>query len=160
MNPVLRRFLPLLAVILLAVSACGGDSSDGADATTTTAAAGSSTSSGPTTTLVGSDPDSEFCLTVDRLNENHSLDPATAGTEGGVDVMREAFDELAAVAPDDLVESIQIVSAAVGDIGEAKARTQDELEEINRTVTQSDVNEASLRLENYVKETCGVPLGG
>lgn len=177
---VLAPFL-LAATLCLAAAACGGSSDKAASSTTkakgatsTTAPAGAtattapgnasatttSPASGPTTTLVGSHPDSKFCVTVKRLNDDHSLDPATIGQSGGPEKLQKAFTELENAAPSALKPAIRIVADALADISDAKKSTQQELDALNSQVTQEKVASASTKLENYVKQTCGVVLGG
>jgi len=179
-----KRFLaPILLAfgLLVAGAACGG--SDKAASPTTTAKAASSTTEGgsgsstpanagdpsatstpagggTTTTVVASDPDSAFCVTVKRLNDNHSLDPATIAQPEGPERLQKAFAELEAKAPASLKPSIRIVAHAIDEIAKADAKTREELDSINSKISQEQVAAASNRLETYVKKTCGVDLGG
>ncbi|HET8929927.1 MAG TPA: hypothetical protein VFN21_04640 [Acidimicrobiales bacterium] len=161
----------ILAPILLATglciagAACSSSSDDAGSATSTTKAeSGASTTTpgsvAPTTTIVGSDPDSAFCVTVKRLNDSNSLDPAIISSPDGPEVLQKSFTELESKAPKSLKSSIRTVAKALDEIVKADAETQEELDAINSKITDEQVSSASTKLETYVRETCGVDLGG
>lgn len=162
--PVAKRPLAAILVTLglcLCLVACGGSDDDASAPTTTVAAATTLPGQGaPSTTLKGSDPDSPFCVTVKRLNDDGSLDPANRGQDSAAERMQQAFVELEAAAPDHLKASIRTVARAIAVIDETQPSTQDELDALNSEIAQDDVSTASLELEAYVRDTCGVNLGG
>lgn len=162
-----KRFLaPILLVagLCIAGAACSSSANDASSAASTTSAKSATPtapgSDAPTTTIVGSDPDSAFCVTVKRLNDSNSLDPAIIAKPTGPDVLQKSFAELEAKAPESLKASIRTVAQALDDIVKADAETQDELDAINSKITEKQISSASTKLETYVRDTCGVDLGG
>jgi hypothetical protein len=132
-----RRFLPLTALLLLFGAAACGD--DGGEATTDESASASDT---------GGDLDA-FCETLEELDDDEAF-------EADLGDIADGFDDLLEDAPEEIADDVEELRDAFEEISDLDPDDEESAAQVAEILFEGDLQDASERFGEYAEEECGL----